>query len=277
MTTENLTLEEAELDRMIADEGDGEELLMRRLRDELAAGEAQLLDTTAAMNEARANQATLEDQVQALRSALGTAQADAETEAAARSLLEIKLRDMISVTEAEIRKISDHTERLQGLRFIDHEAGALRAQLQAAEASLAAIDATLAEERARNQQLAEELRGAQAHVAILEEKLQGVLAIMASEAQQMTAYSAQRTAPPAPVVVEVPHVVETPSIAAIQIQHGNVVRELEAQRDEALHREREAADRHAAALSAIYASTSWKIGKPVRLLGRLLIRFKVKQ
>ncbi|PVM89684.1 hypothetical protein DDF62_11285 [Caulobacter radicis] len=262
---------------MIADEGDGEELLMRRLRDELAAGEAQLLDTTAAMNEARANQATLEDQVLTLSSALGTAQADAETQAAARSLLEIKLRDMISVTEAEIRKISDHTERLQGLRFVDHEAGALRAQLQAAAASLAETEAALAQEHARSQQHAEELRAAHAHAALLDEKLQGVLAIMASEAERMTAYSAERAAPAAPVVVEVPHVVETPSIGAIQIQHGNVVRELEAQRDEAIHRERDANDRHAAALSAIYASTSWKIGKPVRLLGRLLIRFKVKQ
>jgi hypothetical protein len=168
-------------------------------------------------------------------------------------MLTTKLRDMISVTETEMMKIIDHTERLQHLRVAEHEVEVLKQQLDDLAAARDTAEAALAAERETAAKHLRDLRGTQAHRDILEQKIVGMLDVMHAEAQKIVDHTER--------------------------QHATIVDNLDARRcrDDAVAQADLALHREQAALTAIYNSTSWRLTKPWRFIGRLLIRAGVKR
>ncbi len=246
--------DEAELDRLIVDESvDVGGTILRQLREELAVGEAQLRDVSKDLIAARDDQAQLRDKLVRLQRELDTAQGEVSRAVAERDEATVKLRDMIDVAEREMMKVIDHTERLQHLRFASQEIEVLKQRLADLVAEREAAEVALVAERAISAKHLQDLRGTQAHREILEQKIAGMLSVMHAEAQKIVDHTER--------------------------QHATVIASLSAQHrlDEAIALADLVSRREQSTLAAIYGSTSWRLTKPWRFVGRMLIRAGVKR
>jgi chromosome segregation ATPase len=246
--------DEAELDRLIGDESAGVGgTILRQLREELALGEVHLREVSQDLLAARDDQAQLRDKLARLQRELDAARGEVAVAAAERDEATVKLRDMIDVAEREMTKVIDHTERLQHLRFADQEIEALGRRLADVVAEREAAEMALVAERAISAKHLQDLRGTQAHRDVLEQKIAGMLNVMHAETLKIVDHTER--------------------------QHAAVVAGLSAQRrlDEAIALADLVSRREQSALAAIYGSTSWRLTKPWRFVGRMLMRAGVKR
>lgn len=242
--------DEVELDRLIADEGAGvSATILHQLREELSAGEAQLRRMGDDLVAARDAQIRLDREKARLEAELDAVRGTAEGFKRERDVLDAKIRDMIKVSQAEMTKIIDHTERMQHLRFSQDEVADLSQRVKALEAALAA-------ERAASIKHLEDLKGTQAHRDILEQKIVGMLSVMHAETQKIVDHTERQFAS----VVE-------------GVEAGRRIEIANARSDALAGRELAAQ----ATLEAVYRSTSWRLTKPWRFAGRMLARVGIKR
>jgi len=247
--------DEMELDRLIDDEAADTQgaSILKQMRQELSAGEDQMRRMGEDLAAARHEQGRLDAERGRLQAELGDLRGQVDGLRRERDMLEEKIRDMIKVSEAEMTKIIDHTERIQHLRFAQEEASGLAQQVQALETELAA-------ERAVAAKHLEDLRGTQAHRDILEQKIAGMLGVMHAEVQKIVDHTERQFAAAAAGL-------EARERLAAAIARGDA---LEQRGREIEHRERET-------IAAIHRSMSWWLTKPVRFASRLLARAGIRR
>jgi len=255
-------VDEAELDRLIAGESadrQGSDIL-QELRQELSASEDQMRRMGEDLAAARYEQGRLDEERSRLGADLGSARIQIETLRRERDTLEEKIRDMIKVSEAEMTKIMDHTERMQHLRFTQDDVASLTRRVEDLQAQLAA-------EQAAGAKHLEDLRGTQAHRDILESKIAGMLEVMRRETQKIVDHTERQFA----TMVEG---AEARQRLADEVARGDALegrlRDLEHRQKELEHRERET-------VAAIHASMSWRLTKPVRFASRALARVGLRR
>lgn len=247
--------DERELDRLIDDEnGDaGGAGILEQMRRELSESEDQMRRMSQDLAMARHEQIRLDEERAGLEADLSSARAQVENLKSERDVLQDKVRDMIRVSEVEMTKIIDHTERLQHLRFAQNDVAELTQRVQALEAELII-------ERAAGAKHLEDLRGTQAHRDILEQKIVGMLDVMHGEVQKIVDHTERQFA-------TMTEGLESRDRLAAAIARGD---ESERYRREVEQRERET-------IAAIYGSTSWRLTKPLRFASRLLARVGIRR
>lgn len=247
--------DEIELDRLIDDEGADTRGagILEQMRQELSAGEDQMRRLGEDLATARYEQERLDEERVRLQAELGGLRGQVDGLRRERDVLEEKVRDMITVSEAEMTKMIEHTERIQHLRFAEDGAAGLTERVQALEAELVA-------ERAVSAKHLDDLRGTQAHRDILEQKIGGMLGVMHAEAQKLVDHTERQFA--AMIAGSDPR-----ERLAAEVARADA---LEQRGQEIERRERET-------IAAIHGSMSWRLTKPLRFASRLLARVGVRR
>lgn len=247
--------DERELDRLIGDESAdarGSDIL-QQMRQELSVGEDQMRRMGEDLAAARHEQGRLDEERARLDAELGSVRTQVEGLRRERDVLDEKIRDMIKVSEAEMTKIIDHTERMQHLRFAQDEVGDLTQRVQALEAELAA-------ERSASAKHLADLRGTQAHRDILEQKIVGMLDVMHAEVQKIVDHTERQ-------FTTMAEGLQSRDQLAAALARGDA---LERYGHQVEHRERET-------IAAIHGSMSWRLTKPLRFASRLLARVGIRR
>lgn len=254
--------DEAELDRLIDDEAADEHgsSILLQLRQELSTSEDQMRRMAEDLAAARYEQGRLDEDRSRLAEELGSARAQVEGLRRERDILDEKIRDMIKVSEAEMTKIMDHTERMQHLRFAQDDVADLARRMDHLQDELTA-------ERAAGAKHLEDLRGTQAHRDILEQKIAGMLDVMQRETQKVVDHTERQFA----AMMEG---VEARQRLAEEMARGEA---LQQRQGELEHRQRELEHRERETIAAIHGSMSWRLTKPLRFVSRALARIGVRR